>query len=351
MKSNLKKIIFPFVGDSIGGSHISTIITIKNLDKSKFSYQVIIEKKGPLEDFLRKENINYTLLNIKKFSSFIKRFMILRKVKPDIVHTNDLRMHQSWTLLCFLNNIAHVWHQHTLYHSRINLFYLLFARRVISISKFCHNRLNNFVKKKTYILINPFETFKYENFNNSSKLKLKKKLGFKENEKIIIYIGDDNYQKRFDFFISIAEQIKKELNNIKFLVFLKSSKSKKVSNENFKFFVGNYKIKEFLKISDILISPSVNEGFGRVLVEAHLTKTLVVASDSGGHKEIIKNNFNGFLVKKDSKNLFLIKILYIIKNLNNKKIKTVIDNGFLQSKKKYSLNKYTKKLFSIYEKI
>ena len=67
MKSNLKKIIFPFVGDSIGGSHISTIITIKNLDKSKFSYQVIIEKKGPLEDFLRKENINYTLLNIKKF--------------------------------------------------------------------------------------------------------------------------------------------------------------------------------------------------------------------------------------------------------------------------------------------
>ena len=30
-----KKIIFPFVGDSIGGSHISSILLIKELKKKK----------------------------------------------------------------------------------------------------------------------------------------------------------------------------------------------------------------------------------------------------------------------------------------------------------------------------
>ncbi len=347
----MKKIFFPFVGDSVGGSHISTVITIKNLDKSKFSYHVIIEEKGPLENFLKKEKISYTLLNIRKYSGFIKRFSILKRIKPDIVHTNDLRMHQSWTILCFLNNIPHLWHQHTLYYSRINLLYLLFASRMITISKFCHSSLNDFIKKKCVILLNPFETQKFKDFNNLSKLTLKKELGFKKNENIIIYIGDDNKQKRFDFFISIAEQIKKKLKNIKFLVFLKSSKSIKQSDENFKFFVGNYEITNFLKISDILISPSINEGFGRVLVEANLSKTLVIASDSGGHNEIIKDNFNGFLVKNDSKVLFVDRLFYALKNLKNRKIQSIIYNGFLQSKKKYSLKNYTKELFSIYEKL
>mgnify|MGYP001351058980 CR=1 FL=1 len=74
MKSNLKKIIFPFVGDSIGGCHISTIITIKNFEKSKFSYQVIIKKKeiSSLKSFFKTlENLH--LLNKSDVISTLKK--------------------------------------------------------------------------------------------------------------------------------------------------------------------------------------------------------------------------------------------------------------------------------------
>ena len=36
------RICYPFVGDSIGGSHLSTIELIKKLDKSKF--EIILDK-------------------------------------------------------------------------------------------------------------------------------------------------------------------------------------------------------------------------------------------------------------------------------------------------------------------
>ena len=44
------------------------------------------------------------------------------------------------------------------------------------------------------------------------------------------------------------------------------------------------------------ISLGINEGFGRVIVEAMLNKTLVVATNGGGHDEIIKHGTNGIIV-------------------------------------------------------
>ena len=41
----IKNILFPFIGDSIGGSHIATINLINNLDKNKFKAKILIHKK------------------------------------------------------------------------------------------------------------------------------------------------------------------------------------------------------------------------------------------------------------------------------------------------------------------
>ena len=54
-------------------------------------------------------------------------------------------------------------------------------------------------------------------------------------------------------------------------------------------------ISDLMAISDILLAPAENEGFGRSIIEAMISKVPVVAADSGGHVEIIKNNINGLL--------------------------------------------------------
>jgi glycosyltransferase involved in cell wall biosynthesis len=55
---------------------------------------------------------------------------------------------------------------------------------------------------------------------------------------------------------------------------------------------------------DLLAVPSVHQGFGRTLVEAMLVGTIVVAADSGGHREIIRKGETGFLVPPDDAQAF-----------------------------------------------
>ena len=55
---------------------------------------------------------------------------------------------------------------------------------------------------------------------------------------------------------------------------------------------------------DLLLAPAVNEGHGRVLVEAMLARVPVIAANSGGHREIIQDRKTGLLVPPDNPSAF-----------------------------------------------
>ena len=60
------------------------------------------------------------------------------------------------------------------------------------------------------------------------------------------------------------------------------------------------------------MAPAVNEGHGRVLVEAMLHRVPVIASDSGGHSEIIRHRETGLLVTPDDPGAFAKAALEIL---------------------------------------
>jgi glycosyltransferase involved in cell wall biosynthesis len=55
-------------------------------------------------------------------------------------------------------------------------------------------------------------------------------------------------------------------------------------------------IPEIMQVLDIFVLPSLNEGMGRVLVEAMASGKPVVASNVGGIPDLVKHGHNGFLV-------------------------------------------------------
>ena len=55
-------------------------------------------------------------------------------------------------------------------------------------------------------------------------------------------------------------------------------------------------IPEIMQVLDIFILPSLNEGMGRVLVEAMASGKPIVASNVGGIPDLVKDGHNGFLV-------------------------------------------------------
>ena len=61
-------------------------------------------------------------------------------------------------------------------------------------------------------------------------------------------------------------------------------------------------IPEIMQILDVFVLPSLNEGMGRVLVEAMASGKPVVGSRVGGVPDLVKHGENGFLVEPGDKN-------------------------------------------------
>lgn len=73
-------------------------------------------------------------------------------------------------------------------------------------------------------------------------------------------------------------------------------------------------IKQLMWQTDIVLSCSVFESFGRVLVEAMACGKAVVGANSGGTKELIKDGENGFLYEPSNYCQLADKLAYFIEN-------------------------------------
>ena len=59
-----KTILFPFVGDSVGGSQIATRVLINNLKSIQYNFEVLIfNDSGDLSDYFSKYKYNDTYRN------------------------------------------------------------------------------------------------------------------------------------------------------------------------------------------------------------------------------------------------------------------------------------------------
>ncbi len=104
-------------------------------------------------------------------------------------------------------------------------------------------------------------------------------------------------------------------------------------------------ISKLLKISDLLIATSIREGFGINLVEALASETPVIAVDNRGHREIIVEGENGFIIKNDINDLMdKFNLIYNNHDLYNK-----LKANSYKSVRKYFLNNSIKEMKKIYD--
>ena len=150
--------------------------------------------------------------------------------------------------------------------------------------------------------------------------------------------------------------MKKNKENIKICCFgadkenilskLKLQMELKNIKEYIEFFDFIYPVEPIMNNMDIIIATSLNDGFGRTIIEGMYLKKPVIASNAGGHKEIIKNNQNGILVDSGNPRMFYSAIIKVLKNrkFNKKLVRNASDDC-----KIYSVNKINPNLIKLYE--
>ena len=352
-----KRILFPYVGKTLGGSHIASLMLSQNISKEKYESIVFVHKKGKLTNYLNKNEIKWiTHRDASKYFDgrlsqiffLIFRYRnILKDLNVDIVHTQDAAMHLTWLLPCKLSNIHHIWHQRAKSGNKI-IFLANLSSKIISVSHFIRNNFPKSLIKKTSIISDPI-LYEKKTFNKKKVTNLR-----------VCVVANLQRIKRIDIAIKVISKLKKTFDP-KVILQIFGEKREPVFSElmkivrdnkledNIKFMGAKNPITNWMLKSQIMLATSQNEGLGLTVLEAMSLGVPVVASNHGGHKETIKNNKNGFLVELEDIDGYVDVIMKLYNNtsLKNK----IIRNGKKTIKEKYSLNKYLDRIDKVYKKL
>jgi len=104
----------------------------------------------------------------------------------------------------------------------------------------------------------------------------------------------------------------------------------------------------YLKRAGVFILNSDYEGLSHIILEAIFLGTPVIASKVGGNPEIIKDNFNGFLVEYNNQEQIKKAILEIYQN---KKIRQTFADNSQEAIKKFDLDRMIKETLLVFEKL
>ena len=170
----------------------------------------------------------------------------------------------------------------------------------------------------------------------------------------LINIGSFVLKKNQKFAVDILSEIHKVgINaNITFLGDgdLKESVSNyamKLNLSNNVHFKGNVdNVSEHLKNANVYVHTATWEPFGLVILEAMASGLPVVSLDGKGNRDIIQNNINGHIFKKQDPNLFARTIINLF---NDKNKYDTLSKKSLATAKKFDIENYCDKLLAIYK--
>jgi len=230
-----------------------------------------------------------------------------------------------------------------------NRFLIFMLKRVIKkadgirvVSQGIKNKLikRNVDKNKIRVISTPVNINKFQTFDQSRIYELEQKYPNKN----ILFVGRLEPVKNLEWFLDVFKEIKKEYKNVNFLIIgegslknkLKSKTEELKIRDSVKFInqVEHDDLTNYYNIADVIVLSSTSESFGKVLVEANACAKPVVSTATTGAKEIIQNEYNGFLIPIRDESAMVEKILYLLNN--PEKAKQMGENGRKLVKEKYS---------------
>ena len=371
---------FPF----IGGMEIQTHNLANEISLKKHKVDIFLLKKNNIQSRYQKIILNKLLINFifyfKYYLNIDLNFMLklyLKKFKNkyDLWHFQSI----NYKTLILLNALKEIGEKIVItFHgadiqidNNINYGYRLDKK----FNKYLKDSINkidlfqaisNTIRQDIIKLgVNPKKIFNLSNSVDTDKIKKTKKI-YKNNKKIKILIVARfaKLKKGYDLIPSLTKQLIKCNVNFRWLIagnktenllqekYIKNNKHlfeifSEINNIN-EYNFPNKKLIKIYKSSDLYINLARIESFGVTMVEGMASGLPVITFNTKGANEIVKNNYNGFVIPNKS----IIKMAKKIKQIqNNKKLLSVMRKNCIKYSKKFTLIKISKKLIKNYQNL
>jgi glycosyltransferase involved in cell wall biosynthesis len=156
----------------------------------------------------------------------------------------------------------------------------------------------------------------------SPKTKLLQSLGISLDEKVIGTVCQLEPRKGVLFFLAMAKAVKENIPNCKFVIVGKGDQRQELEARAAKLGIAKdviftgYRddVPDLLSILHVFVLTALWEGLPRVLVQAAAAAKPLVAFNVDGVPEIVKDAYNGYLVRAKDVNRLADRVLYLLRN-------------------------------------
>lgn len=325
MARDVVTICYPFMGNDVGGSHISALGLIKALDQRRFRPLIVVQEQGDVADLFRVAGFQPLLaptapvlrhgdrLGPAGFMALVRAARsfsdFLRRNNVDIVHTNDGRTHAAWALPAKLADARLVWHHRGSPDALGRRFLApMIADQIISVSDFAARpRQLSFRTTRNVVIHSPFDVDLHED-RAAARARLVEELHCSSETRIVGFFGALTARKRPLLFVDAIARMKalKPDLPVRGVIFgqpfdvsdaMIMDRARALGIEASVHLMGfRSPGSRWLAACDTLMVPAIDEPFGRTLIEAMLVGTPVVATRSGGNVEALRDGQLGMLV-------------------------------------------------------
>lgn len=339
-----------------GGPYTSATRTMGSNLKSKYEFKKIIYNKELGNG-----------ISIKRIRDIVNQ---IKNINPDIVHYTGLQLSGfHMAIACKLAGVQKTvvtvrgFSGDVIFFNKIKKLILTFllepltlilSKRVIGVSNYVVNRrmIKILAKRKSQAIYNfPPKDKDYKKSDG-----LKKELGLSKEDIIIVSIARITKDKGYHILEEAISDIP-NIPNVKFIIvgdgdYLNSMKNnlyEKIKEKKVFFLGYRNDIEHILNSCDIFVLPTLHETLSVALLEASQASLALIASNTGGIPEIVKDGYNGKLVSPGNAKE-LSKALSILIN-NRNLIETYGGNAKRNIQLKFSSKSIENKLECVYESL
>ena len=356
-------ILFIIEGMSRGGKERQLVEMIKNLAKKpeyKLCLCILNEKNEfpELLDYLT-DVYNFERGNKINFRLLIQLVKITKLFKPDVIHTWD-PISSFYTIFLklkgrflYINNTIR-WAQPKSFFSisdKILFKLIFFFSDIVVANSFAGLRLYAPENKGTVV----YNGFNLQRANISEDINTLKKEYDIVSDKVVGMVANITDLKDYKTFIKAAAIISKKRDDTIFVSVGTGNKSEEAKrlvreyklDQKFIFLGKRNNVERIIKVFDVGVLASFSEGMSNSIMEYMALAKPVVATDSGGTKELIINGETGFLTKQEDFCEMAEKIEYFLENREN-----AINyglNGFLRISNDFGLEQMVENYITIYK--
>jgi len=356
--------------------HKVTVITqnLKGSPKNEKINGVNVLRVGPKIEYKGSLYAINTFQNFGFLLSAMKKIILIRK-KFDIIHANTyIPALSAWMANFFLRKPL-LFTVHDVYLQDRKDFWKQWAKQkeVPKIVSLVGGLLEKIILKLPRTMIHTVSKTSEEDIIKTGVKKqrivvIPNGLNLTEYDKIkspknkknqIYFVGRLIFYKNIDTVIKSMKLILKKVPNTKFIISGKGPYEDKLKEivkqeglEKNIIFTGRVsdeqKIK-YLKESDIMVQPSLVEGFGITIIESFACKTPVISSNVMPLPELVKDGINGYVCKPFDEKEWAEKIALLLKDKN--KIRKLGDNARKIVEENYTIQVIVKKLERLYNRL